>query len=412
MSNFTVMNRSLAILLCLVLSSAAIVAQGIPQSLAQARKAAATRNWKDVRKHVSVVLKKNPAMPEALMLLGMAELESGAPLAALDAVQRVIASNPGIMSAYLFSAECRQRLKQPDSAVAVLRTAARLFPDSLQPDYALGMLYFRAARYDDALTPLETVVFKRPDFLPAIRQLAVCYAKLDRLQEASDLLGRVLEESPADVQTRIWLAETQLGLKHYDSTAALYETAVKDRPNDADAWYNYGIARQNLGQVDSAIKYFRRAIAIRPSFPEAYFNLAISYQQRGFDEEAVQAFRRAALQRPSLAADSYNSIAVIYRGQGRFDEAMEAHQQSIALNDTNALYRASVGNTYFAASKFEEGRRYLEEALRKFPDDTELLFTLARHYIRLGDLDKAKAIESDLDKRAPELSAQLRGMQK
>ena len=179
-------------------------------------------------------------------------------------------------------------------------------------------------------------------------------------------------------------------------------------PKDANAWYGLGVIAQSMRRLDTAIRSYKKAVALDPRNANAYFNLGIANQNRGFSDEALQALRRGAVLSPSVAPDAYNNIGIILRNERRYDEAIVAHKQAIALNDSAVLYYAALGHTYLDGQKYAEGKTMLESALTKHVDQPELLFALGLIYMRLGEPQKTEQIITKLDTQQSPLAAELR----
>lgn len=113
-----------------------------------------------------------------------------------------------------------------------------------------------------------------------------------------------------------------------------------------------------------------------------------------------------------MAPDAYNSLAIIYRREGRFDEAIATHAQAIALRDTAAIFHAARVNTYFEASRCEQGLLIIEQTRKRFPENVDVLYACARCYVRTGRRDDVAAIEAILSIKAPDMAEQLRLMTK
>jgi Flp pilus assembly protein TadD len=161
-------------------------------------------------------------------------------------------------------------------------------------------------------------------------------------------------------------------------------------------------------QYDSASKAFKRAVALKPNYGEAYFNLAIVLEQEGFVEDAAKTFIRCALVSSNLAPDAYNSLAIMHRRNGNLTEALTAHQQAISLRDTSSILHVSRINSCFEAEKCELAEAFISEALQRFPNNPQMLYTCARCLLRIGRADQASMLIARLEKLDPKLAEQLK----
>jgi tetratricopeptide (TPR) repeat protein len=410
------------------------------------RDAVLRNDWPTVERVATATLKRTPNDRTASLMLTLAFLRQGKHDKALSAAERTIAIDSTLMQAYLMKAEAATNVRRGNDAIATLEDARRRFPDSIQPSWALGMAYARAGRCEEAVDPLEETMFRRPDVAGITQQLARCYFAIGRFPESAELYGRLVDRDPSNVVLRQSYGEALMAVGRFDSastqfrevvrmrpdsadgylalTAALIERREADealnvarelarrRPDDAMAWYNVGLISLNAGKKDSASRAFKRAIAIRANYPEAHFNLAVALEGQGFHEDAVKSFKRAASMKPELAADAYNSIAILYRKEGRFEEALAMHDQAIALRDTSAVLHGARVNTYYEAQRCPDGLALVDATLARFPDHPEVLYVCARCLVRVGQLDRARAIAVRLDTLDPFLAEQVRLLMK
>ncbi|MCX6139627.1 MAG: tetratricopeptide repeat protein, partial [Candidatus Kapabacteria bacterium] len=299
---------------------------------------------------------------------------------------------------------------------------------------------------DEAIAPLEETMFRRPDMNGVVQQLAQCYFKTGKIAESIDLYARVVDHDPGSFTVRLAYGEALMADRRFDSatvqlkeairlqplkadaylalTSALQELKRSDEalalsreltrlvPNDPMGWYNVGLLSLAAKQPDSSIRAFKRAIALRANYAEAYFNIAFVYEERGFDEDAVSSLKRCATISPLLAPDAYNSLAIMYRKSGRFEEAISAHAQAISLRDSSGVLHVSRLNTYYDAQRCTAAKELLETELSRFPDRPDVLYAAARCLLRNGDLERANAIANKLDVLDPVLAEQLRHLMK
>ncbi|MFM8772221.1 MAG: tetratricopeptide repeat protein, partial [Candidatus Kapaibacterium sp.] len=193
-----------------------------------------------------------------------------------------------------------------------------------------------------------------------------------------------------------------------EEARAVASEYARRAPNDAMAWYNLGLLQIESQQLDSSLKSLRRALSIKPNYPEAHYNLGRVYDVLGFSEDAIQAYRRCATTSAAFAADSYHALALLYRKLGSFDEAMRAHGQAIAINDSAAVYHAERLRTCVDAERCADATPFIDRDVKKFPENSTVLFLAARCYLRNNKRDQAELILPVLERIDPALAGQLK----
>jgi len=412
--------------------------------LRRAQQAAQAGKWDQVRTITKGTHGTGPEAAAIYLLSSYGHLQTSDADAAAERARLAIEADSTLLQAWLLRGEALMMGGKPQDGLEVYAELVRRYPDSARATYAFGVALARNGLCEQAITPLEETMFKRPENLGVVAQLAECYLLTERFQEAADLYGRLYDLEPSDARFRVSFVESLMRLEKYDSVISIlrprttitppdttsltaigyayqqtqqYDEALAAlsavttaTPDNANAWYNLGSAEYNSGDLQGAIRSFKRAISLQPNLGPAWFNMALAYTDEGFVEEAIRAFKRAAVLLPEKASKCYSSIGVINRGLGHIDEAIKAHDRSISLDPDNPEVYASKGHTLVVSDRWEEGRIFLEGALERFPGNAEILYPLAKCYLRVGKVEAAKKIAADLEEHYPIYSSELRMM--
>ena len=177
-------------------------------------------------------------------------------------------------------------------------------------------------------------------------------------------------------------------LKTFESVLTIHESP--------EIYYNMGYIRANEGDYDEAIQCFRYATKIDEDFVAAYRKMGEVYQLQGKDEMAAQYFQKSAdllrdrkddreaedvymnvLKLKPDIGNVFNSLGIIYRRQGRFEDALEQYKKGIKVNpDDEAIY-FNMGRVYVDLKNHAAARESFKKAL-----DLNPKFTPARDMLR------------------------------
>ena len=151
-------------------------------------------------------------------------------------------------------------------------------------------------------------------------------------------------------------------------------TAMKPDEQSIRAQLQAGMAHHDAGRFDEAAAIYRRVLEQSPGRPEPLALLAGIAHAAGRPAEAVELLTRAISANPGVAA-YHHRIGLALEDLGRFDEALLAHANGIALGDAPGA-RAGFGRSFAFA--------------RRMPRDSRL-FSLVVHaisqaWIRPSDL--------------------------
>src|SRR5688572_27479061 len=99
------------------------------------------------------------------------------------------------------------------------------------------------------------------------------------------------------------------------------------------------------GQRDQALERVNRALAQKKDDPKARFLKGIILTEQGSTREAIDIFTKLTQDYPNLP-EPYNNLAVIYAGQGQYDKARSALEQSIRTHPSYATAYENLGDVY------------------------------------------------------------------
>ncbi len=131
--------------------------------------------------------------------------------------------------------------------------------------------------------------------------------------------------------------------------------------------------------------------------------------RRQYVEKAIHYFAQAVSLSPHNARlrDEY-AIALLQAG--REEEALEQLHISLQLDNTYYLTYFYLADYYRTRQEWDKAEYYYKEALKRHPNDVQILSNLAYVYARKGDMEKAIEYNLKVLKRAPHDLATLRNL--
>ena len=116
-------------------------------------------------------------------------------------IDRALALNPNLATAWLFSGWVRADLGDTEGALQRLATAIRMSPvDPFMFDMlnAVAMAHLLAGRFEEASSWAERSLREKPDFLASLRFAAASYALAGRTEDAQKVVRRILALDPSE----------------------------------------------------------------------------------------------------------------------------------------------------------------------------------------------------------------------
>ncbi|HET7511132.1 MAG TPA: tetratricopeptide repeat protein, partial [Chthoniobacterales bacterium] len=174
---------------------------------------------------------------------------------------------------------------------------------------------------------------------------------------------------------------------------------------------NFGLAWASLSTVHSFIyaEYERtpqrlalaretldKAMSLDPDSGETQFALGL-FRYRGLNDYdgALSAFEKARA-RAANRVEAIEFSAYVKRRQGRWDDALALHAESLRIDPRNPILLSESALTYRALRRFQESRELIDRALEIEPTSFTLVLQKAETYLAEGNLATARTLLAPL----------------
>jgi tetratricopeptide (TPR) repeat protein len=211
--------------------------------------------------------------------------------------------------------------------------------------------------------------------------------------------NRAVEFGPGQAEAWLARARTLCAKKEYAAALPDCDKAVELDPRLAEAWYQRGLVHAALEKYQEAVADHSREIALTPGNAMAYNNRGIALRLAGNPDKAISDFNQAARLSPGLNVVYFN------RGLAWFDKK---EFERAALDFTKTLELHPFPGAYIHRAQAllnlgrgEEGLSGLEEALERFPGNTDLMRAKAALLAALGRADEARETALEAEKSSP-----------
>src|SRR3954469_23404560 len=140
------------------------------------------------------VLQQQPDNPNALHLLGLIALDTGQPDAAIALIRRAVAVRPQTAALHMSLGRACEAAGKSTDAIAAYEDAARLDAQNPQPWLALGNVLFAVGQMTRAEVVYRTAAALAPQDGTIRNNLAAVLIQLDREDEAATVCEAALSE--------------------------------------------------------------------------------------------------------------------------------------------------------------------------------------------------------------------------
>lgn len=325
----------------------------------------------------------------------------------LEAVTRL---SPSDVESWLVLGRLYRLSNQNAKAEEVLKRVLSSEPNSRNALADLAQLYMDQGAYDQAIEVLKKI--PESDLDPALLgMLAYAYGKAHDFDNATTLYEKALAQDPENQELRRAYAETLMSGGRLAAARTQLEKILKTDPEDGSTYLRMAQIDRQQGQYDRARQELTRAQNLLTDSREVLFEEAQVEDIVGNDDRAIQILQDLIKQseRPDgryTAAEAGNRgiflerLGLIYRSQEKFDQALTAFKQVVALGGNFAPRgEAMIAETFRISRQPEKALEEVGAAIQKYPEDRALRELRATLLGERGDVDHA----------AQELRAMLKG---
>jgi two-component system, NarL family, sensor kinase len=259
----------------------------------------------------------------------------------------------------------------------------------------LFLAFGSAAQNTDSLRVVISAMPADTHRVWALRQLYLAHLNLNQTDAAlavsreGTALCRVLGFDKG-LERHLFYEATALDiLGHSGEAIGVFEAGLavaerlRDRQGVADYHMNLGVAHYSLGRIDKALEHYLAAyghykrLGMRAELSKLLNNIGIVYRTQGKRDEAEVIYRESLALKIVLGdsvgmATAYQNLASLLCVTDRMQESLDYMQQAIDFHtrhnrpDDLAACQALAGRVYFNLNRFEAAETALQKARARF----------------------------------------------
>jgi len=291
--------------------------------------------------------------------------------------------------------------------------------DGLAPVHiALGRVHAMQGNTDLAFAAIERALAIDVNDAVANQAMATMYARQGRPEDAEASFKKAIALDPENLAVLNSYANFVYNQSRLDEAASQWQAVIRLAPDHYPALVNLGSVLAELNRIPESITMYLQAIEIKPTYM-AYSNLGTSYSRAGRYEDAIQAFQSAIelddsdwLAWGNLAwvlswndPDSERAAATYARAIELAEAARQQSPRDHFVHIDLALYYARTGQPELALQR-------LETAITLAPDSGEVLAMAAEAHEVMGNRDEAidmakRSLESGYTRQQLRRNAEL-----
>jgi eukaryotic-like serine/threonine-protein kinase len=258
-------------------------------------------------------------------------------------------------------------------ALGAAHQAERLNDKLPEVHFSLGNAYNATGESTQAMAELKRAIELAPNSDEGYRRLGMAYESTGRKEDALKAYQKAIAINPY-----YWVNLNALGVAYtnfgdYDKALANFEQVIQLEPDNAAGYDNKGTVYFRQGKFNECIPAYQKALQLQP-YATTYSNLGTAYFYLKHYPESVQQFEKAVEMNPDEEV-MVGNLADAYRWSNQKEKATATYEKAIGLtykelqvNPRNAaalanlaLYYGKKGDTVQAA-QFVKRARAIDEA--------------------------------------------------
>ncbi len=174
----------------------------------------------------------------------------------------------------------------------------------------------------------------------------------------------------------------------FKSAAALREQMLALRPGAASSYIELALTRARLKDFDGAVAVLKQGVEKIPDSEILRTRLGYTYLMMGRIPDALATMSRVLEANPR-AIDALTTVAIIFDGTGRKDDARAYFERALAVEPENKFLRLGYAQNLASVGRLSEAIDLFTKLTQDFPLDAQPRQLLGIAYALLPDYDKA-----------------------
>ena len=240
----------------------------------------------------------------------------------------------------------------------------------------------------------QTALYVNPEFAIARRFVGTTLAARNQLDAANAMLTTIKRGSPQFAEAQMQIAENLTRAEKDAEATAILKNLIKDRPNWTDAHLAVGDIARREKKFGEAVEAYDAAIKLTPDTqPNAwaiYYTRGIAHERAKNWDAAERDFRKALQLKPDEPS-VLNYLGYSYLDRGvNLKEGRRLIEQAYNKRPDDGYIVDSMGWAYFITGEYDKAVAALEKAVESTPGDATINEHLGDAYWKVGRRNEAR----------------------
>ncbi len=191
---------------------------------------------------------------------------------------------------------------------------------------------------------------------------------------------------PNDIEPKLAKIEALKTMNNYASALELTNALLSKYPDNGDLEYKKAVLLKDLEKYDEALAYCDAMLKKLPNFMDLHLLKMEIYEKMKRFDYAIKEIDYLITKDPEESAWYLKKAAILEKMQ-RYKEAKQEYDKAIELDEGSLSYLAKFF-MYIRLNKLDQAKNLLDEAFKKYPDDSNLDFAEIELLEHTGMIEK------------------------
>ena len=329
----------------------------------------------------------SPDDEQARKMLAMMLIKSGDPVAAEHELLKLF-DDPrhDVKQVFEIIATLLQRLRDSEHANQVMGMLVARYPEVPEAHFGYSKISQQAGKLGIAQLAIERALQLRPGWTEAQLQYAHVLQQQGNAEEAVTYLSSAIDQEPDKNALRLTYARLLVEAKQLDKAREQFKLLLLKTPNNPEMLYALGVLSLQADDSEEAEKYLTRLLDTGQRVSEAAYYLGQIAEERKQPQIAADFYERVSSR--EYYPEAQMRMAVLEAAQGQVDAGL-ARLRNVDTKSERQRIRVHLteGEILRAAKQYERAMEMFNEAVKEFPDNSDLLYARALMAEKVDRLD-------------------------
>lgn len=262
--------------------------------------------------------------------------------------------------------------KNYPAAIEALSKVVAADPGDYGAHFNLGLAYSLDHKDPQAIAEFQKTLELKPGLPQAVTNLAILLLRNKDVAAATPLLRQAHQAKPADARMAMYLGDALVAQNQLAEAADAYTSALQSDPKSAPSELGLAHVYAKQGKLSEADEHFKKAAALDPSYKESLLELADLYERAHQNSEAIAIYREFP---NNPAAQERAGELLLEAGDGAGAAAL---LETAVQSSPTSANRLALATAYFKAKQYDKGLTVLGAAIQADKNNFDLRMLAGR----------------------------------